>query len=56
MIQHAALLLLALLYTATPVAGAPVRLGPGDVERWYRRVIEGRPDEHDVVVPARPDL
>ena len=31
-------------------------LGPGDVERWYRRVIEGRPDEHDGFVPARPDL
>jgi hypothetical protein len=31
-------------------------LGPGDVERWYRRVIEGRPDEHDSFVPARPDL
>jgi Zn-dependent protease len=31
-------------------------LGPGDVERWYRRVIEGRPDEHDATVPSRPDL
>ena len=33
-------------------------LGPADVERWYRREIEGRPDgvSPDVVVPARPDL
>ena len=33
-------------------------LGPADVERWYRRVIEGRPEgvAPDVVVPARPDL
>ncbi len=33
-------------------------LGPGDVERWYRREIEGRPEgvSPDVVVPARPDL
>lgn len=33
-------------------------LGPGDVERWYEREIEGRPDgvSPDVVVPARPDL
>ena len=42
-------------------------IGPDDVERWYRRVIEGRPDDQtrapdlpdmatDVVVPARPDL
>jgi Zn-dependent protease len=33
-------------------------LGPADVERWYRRVIEGRPEgvSPDVVVPARPDL
>ena len=33
-------------------------LGPPDVERWYRRTIEGRPDgvAPDVVVPARPDL
>jgi Zn-dependent protease len=31
-------------------------LGPDDVERWYRRVIEGRPDEHEATVPSRPDL
>jgi Zn-dependent protease len=33
-------------------------LGPADVERWYRREIEGRPEgvSPDVVVPARPDL
>jgi Zn-dependent protease len=31
-------------------------IGPADVERWYRRVIEGRPADDDVVVPARPDL
>jgi Zn-dependent protease len=33
-------------------------LGPGDVERWYRRVIEGRPypEVGDADVPARPDL
>jgi hypothetical protein len=31
-------------------------LGPADVERWYRRVIEGRDDGSDEVVPARPDL
>jgi len=31
-------------------------LGPADVERWYRRVIEGKLDEADPHVPARPDL
>lgn len=33
-------------------------IGPADVERWYRREIEGRPEEAapDLVVPARPDL
>ena len=31
-------------------------LGPADVERWYRRVIEGHDDGSDDVVPARPDL
>jgi Zn-dependent protease len=32
-------------------------LGPADVERWYRRVIEGKADDlGDVPVPARPDL
>ncbi|MDQ3209664.1 MAG: CBS domain-containing protein [Actinomycetota bacterium] len=32
-------------------------LSPGDVERWYRREVEGRSDaDTDVVVPARPDL
>ncbi|MGZ8580997.1 MAG: site-2 protease family protein [Actinomycetota bacterium] len=32
-------------------------LGPADVERWYRRVIEGKVDDlRDVTVPARPDL
>ena len=31
-------------------------LAPDDVERWYRRVIEGGADGSDVVVPARPDL
>jgi Zn-dependent protease len=31
-------------------------LGPADVERWYRRVIEGRDDGSDAAVPARPDL
>jgi Zn-dependent protease len=31
-------------------------LAPADVERWYRRVIEGHSgDEPGVVVPARPD-
>ncbi|HET6714436.1 MAG TPA: site-2 protease family protein [Actinomycetota bacterium] len=32
-------------------------LGPADIERWYRRVIEGKADDpRDVTVPARPDL
>jgi len=32
-------------------------LGPADVERWYRRVIEGKTDDpHDANVPTRPDL
>ncbi|MEX1264293.1 MAG: site-2 protease family protein [Actinomycetota bacterium] len=33
-------------------------IGPADVERWYNREIEGRPEgaAPDVVVPARPDL
>lgn len=32
-------------------------LGPADVERWYRRVIEGKADDlGDVPVPARPDI
>lgn len=32
-------------------------LGPADVERWYRRVIEGKADDpHDANVPTRPDL
>jgi Zn-dependent protease len=33
-------------------------LTPDDVERWYRRVIEGTPEAEadDVSVPARPDL
>jgi Zn-dependent protease len=34
-------------------------LGPGDVERWYRRVVEGRPDvaaTDDPTFPPRPDL
>jgi Zn-dependent protease len=33
-------------------------LGPDDVERWYRRVIEGRPypEVGDADVPTRPDL
>lgn len=32
-------------------------LGPADVERWYRRVIEGKAeDPRDASVPTRPDL
>jgi Zn-dependent protease len=32
-------------------------LGPEDVERWYRRVIEGKAeDPRDANVPTRPDL
>ena len=32
-------------------------LGPADIERWYRRVIEGKADDpHDANVPTRPDL
>jgi len=36
-------------------------IGPGDVERWYRRVVEGRHDMAEPVtplggVPPRPDL
>jgi hypothetical protein len=40
-------------------------IAPGDVERWYRRVIEGRPDDPGVgvsghegtsAVPPRPDM
>lgn len=32
-------------------------LGPADVERWYRRVIEGKAeDPGDANVPSRPDL
>jgi len=31
-------------------------LGPGDVERWYRRVIEGHADSAPDGIPARPDL
>jgi Zn-dependent protease len=32
-------------------------LGPEDVERWYRRVIEGKADDpRDANVPTRPDL
>ena len=35
-------------------------LGPGDVERWYQRVVEGRPEaepaDATTSIPPRPDL
>jgi Zn-dependent protease len=31
-------------------------LGPGDVERWYRRVVEGHTDAGSDPIPTRPDL
>ena len=40
------------------------QIGPGDVERWYRRVVEGRADAPAGgatvapagVIPPRPDV